>query len=134
MGSTSLCYQLFSPHGDTTMIMDPQGNPYITCRYDAFGNAIAGTGLYYGYTGKFERYTDETTQLVEMVREFDPTLGRFTSQDPLKGTPTDPQQRNRLCRQQPANQLRLIWILDGFLEFDVEQKYSSKISKYSTTV
>jgi hypothetical protein len=29
------------------------------------------------------------------VREYDPALGRFVSADPLKGDPTDPQQRNR---------------------------------------
>ncbi len=29
------------------------------------------------------------------IRQYDPSYGRFTSVDPLKGTPTDPQQRNR---------------------------------------
>jgi RHS repeat-associated protein len=29
------------------------------------------------------------------VREYDPALGRFISLDPLKGEPTEPQQRNR---------------------------------------
>ena len=92
----NLSYELYSPHGDTTMIMDSSGNPFFTARYDAFGNAISGAGLYYGYTGKYERYTDLSTGTTQMgVREYDPSLGRFISQDPLKGTPTDPQQRNR---------------------------------------
>ncbi|MHB8858388.1 MAG: DUF6531 domain-containing protein [Thermoleophilia bacterium] len=92
----NLSYQLYSPHGDTTMIMDSSGNPFFTARYDAFGDAISGAGLWYGYTGKYQRYSDSTTGTIEMgVREYDPSLGRFISQDPLKGTPTDPQQRNR---------------------------------------
>ncbi|MHB8858103.1 MAG: RHS repeat domain-containing protein [Thermoleophilia bacterium] len=92
----NLSYQLYSPHGDTTMIMDTSGNPFFTARYDAFGNAISGSGLWYGYTGKYQRYSDSSTGTIEMgVREYDPNLGRFISQDPLKGTPADPQQRNR---------------------------------------
>ncbi|MCL5883204.1 MAG: DUF6531 domain-containing protein [Actinobacteria bacterium] len=96
VSNPNLSYQLYSPHGDTTMIMDSSGNPFFTARYDAFGNAIQGAGLWYGYTGKYQRYSDSSTGTIEMgVREYDPSLGRFISQDPLKGTPTDPQQRNR---------------------------------------
>ena len=94
--SPFLCYQLYSPHGDTTLITDSSANPFYTARYDAFGNAISGAGLWFGYTGKYERYTDGTTGTVEMgVREYDPTIGRFISADPLKGNPSDPQTINR---------------------------------------
>ncbi|MHB0867465.1 MAG: DUF6531 domain-containing protein [Thermoleophilia bacterium] len=91
------CYHLFSPHGDTTMITDAQGGSIATTRYDSFGNTTGGvTGLWYGYTGRYERYSDGVTRAIEMgVREYEPVAGRFTSADPLKGTPTDPQQRNR---------------------------------------
>ncbi|MHB8859932.1 MAG: DUF6531 domain-containing protein [Thermoleophilia bacterium] len=96
VSNPNLSYQLFSPHGDTTMIMDTAGNPFFTARYDAFGDAISGSGLWYGYTGKYQRYSDSSTGTIEMgVREYDPSLGRFIAADPLKGTPTDPQQRNR---------------------------------------
>ncbi|MCL4472454.1 MAG: hypothetical protein M1539_04400 [Actinobacteria bacterium] len=96
VSNPNLSYQLYSPHGDTTMIMDTSGNPFFTARYDAFGDAISGAGLWYGYTGKYQRYSDSSTGTIEMgVREYDPSLGRFISQDPLKGTATDPQQRNR---------------------------------------
>ncbi|MHB9054463.1 MAG: RHS repeat-associated core domain-containing protein [Thermoleophilia bacterium] len=46
--------------------------------------------------GKWQREKDNSTGTIRMgVREYDPELGRFASADPLQGTPTDPQQRNR---------------------------------------
>jgi RHS repeat-associated protein len=89
-------YQLFNPHGDTSTITDVNGAIIYSSRYDSFGNAITGSALDYGYTGKWQRPQDLTTNTIQMgVREYDPALGRFTSADPLEGSPTDPQQRNR---------------------------------------
>ena len=77
------------------MITDATG-VILNNRYDAFGNTIAGPSINYGYTGKWQRYTDVTTGDIQMgVREYEPGLGRFVSADPLEGDANDPLQRNR---------------------------------------
>lgn len=89
-------YDLFNPHGDTSAITDQNGNIVDSFAYSAFGSATAGGPPAYGYTGKWERYSDPSTGLVMMgARDYDPSLGRFTSADPVPGNPTDPQQLNR---------------------------------------
>ncbi|MBI5871327.1 MAG: RHS repeat-associated core domain-containing protein [Actinobacteria bacterium] len=89
-------YHLYNPHGDTSALTDENGAVTASYRYDAFGNAINSASLTNGYTGKWQRDKDSVTGTIRMgAREYDPALGRFTSMDPLKGAPTDPQQRNR---------------------------------------
>ena len=89
-------YNLYNPHGDTAALTDTNGTVTGSYRYDSFGNAVGGTPPRYGYTGKWQRDSDSATSTIRMgVREYDPSLGRFTSADPLKGSITDPQQRNR---------------------------------------
>ena len=89
-------YYLFNPHGDTAAITDEAGTVTSTYRYDAFGNELNQNTPAYGYTGKWQRETDTTTGAIQMgARDYDPGLGRFTSADPLKGSPLNPQQRNR---------------------------------------
>ena len=89
-------YSLYNPHGDTAALTDQTGNITNTYRYDAFGGAISGENPRNGYTGKWQRDSDNATGTIRMgVREYDPALGRFVSADPLKGEITDPQQRNR---------------------------------------
>ncbi|MEK7816873.1 MAG: RHS repeat-associated core domain-containing protein, partial [Actinomycetota bacterium] len=89
-------YHLYNPHGDTAALTDQNGAVTQNYRYDAFGNATAGDSPRNGYTGKWQRDSDGATGTIRMgVREYDPSLGRFTSADPLKGSITDPQQRNR---------------------------------------
>jgi RHS repeat-associated protein len=89
-------YDLFNPHGDIAAITDTSGEVLYNASYDAFGNLMTEGALPYGYAGKFLRQNDRSADLIRMgVRDYDPALGRFISVDPLKGTPTDPQQRNR---------------------------------------
>jgi len=89
-------HDLYNPHGDTSALTDSSGNITSAFRYDSFGNPIGANSLTDGYAGKWQRDKDNVTGTIRMgVREYDPSLGRFISADPLKGTPTDPQQRNR---------------------------------------
>ncbi|MHB1002532.1 MAG: RHS repeat-associated core domain-containing protein, partial [Thermoleophilia bacterium] len=86
----------YNPHGDASALTDADGSVTQSYRYDAFGNELSANDTAYGYTGKWQRDYDSATGLIRMgVREYDPALGRFVSVDPLRGTPTDPQQRNR---------------------------------------
>ena len=89
-------YDLYNPHGDTSALTNASGAVTGTYRYDSFGNPIGANTLTDGYTGKWQRDKDNSTGTIRMgAREYDPASGRFTSADPLQGTPTDPQQRNR---------------------------------------
>ena len=75
-------YYLFSPHGDTAAIADEAGTVTSSYRYDAFGNELTSGSPEYGYTGKWQRETDNTTGAIQMgARDYDPGLGRFQSAD-----------------------------------------------------
>lgn len=94
--SPATSYDLFNPHGDTSAITDQNGNLTGNYRYDSFGNVISGSPPEDGYSGKWQRETDNSTGLIQMgAREYDPALGRFVSADPLMGEPTDSQQLSR---------------------------------------
>ena len=89
-------WDLYNPHGDTSALADQNGTVTDTYRYDAFGNAITTNSLTDGYTGKWQRDKDNSTGTIRMgVREYDPALGRFNSEDAQNGGITDPQKRNR---------------------------------------
>ncbi len=89
-------YYLYNPHGDTSATTDQNGNVTGTYRYDSFGNPIGTNNLTDAYAGKWQRNTDDATGLIKMgAREYDPTLGRFTSADPKSGELTAPLMRNR---------------------------------------
>ncbi|RJQ44179.1 MAG: RHS repeat-associated core domain-containing protein [Gaiellales bacterium] len=86
----------YNPHGDTSALTDDAGSVTATHRYDAFGNELRANDTSYGYTGKWQRDSDAATGLIRMgVRDYDPALGRFISTDSLRGSMSDPQQRNR---------------------------------------
>lgn len=55
-----------NPHGDSEAITDASGNVIYSSTYDAFGNAVTGGGLTYGYTGKFLRESDSATGYTRM--------------------------------------------------------------------
>jgi RHS repeat-associated protein len=124
-GSPSTGYQSYNPHGDTTLITGTEGQTYVDARYDAFGNTLDGFELSYGYTSKWQRIKDDQTLTIRMgVREYDPALGRFTSADPLKGDPNEPQQRNRYTYT--SNNPLTRYDLDG-RAYTVEDDYGRKV-------
>jgi RHS repeat-associated protein len=70
--------------GTITALADSTGALLATYTYDAFGNSTAATGSIgnpYRYTAR--EYDGETGLYYYRARYYDPTVGRFISQDPI---------------------------------------------------
>ncbi len=68
--------------GSAVAVSDSSGMTQGSVRYDAWGNAIAGSGgiPQFGYTG---REPDATGLIYYRARYYDPAAGRFTQRDPI---------------------------------------------------
>ena len=73
--------------GSTRELTDENGDVVATYNYDAFGNTIASTGTVenpFRFTGNVGYYWDEELQTYHILaRNYQPTTGRWTSQDPI---------------------------------------------------
>ena len=85
-------YFSYNAHGDTTNIIEKNAESTsfaVTAayEYDAFGGLVSGTGgeaesNAFRYNGQ---YTDEETGLIYLRnRYYDPSIGRFTQEDPVQ--------------------------------------------------
>jgi len=78
-------YYNFNGHGDTTSLMSASGTITVDYKYDAFGNQAApiqNDTNPFRYAGE---YTDSETGMIYLrARYYDPSLGRFISEDPIK--------------------------------------------------
>jgi RHS repeat-associated protein len=83
--------QLSNLHGDTiaTASLDPQATQLLDrFETDEYGNPrqAAGADKRYGWLGGKQRRTELASGVIQMgVRSYVPSLGRFTSVDPIKG-------------------------------------------------
>jgi len=76
-------YYLFDGLGSVVGLTDSGGNLVATYRYDPFGKTVASTGTVTNPWQFGGAYLDSYTGLYKMgLRYYDPTLGRFTQQDP----------------------------------------------------
>jgi RHS repeat-associated protein len=70
--------------GSTTSLSGTTGKPVATYVYDAFGNTTATEGIFnpFRYTGREQ--DPETGLYYYRARYYDPTIGRFLSEDPVR--------------------------------------------------
>ena len=84
------------PHSDVSYTTDLAGAVTSTQTYDPWGVVRTETGTTDTDLGYQSDPTDENTGLVDMgARHYLPELGRFLTQDPLRGEPTSPSSQNR---------------------------------------
>jgi RHS repeat-associated protein len=79
-------YHIFSDHlGSPRLILDPNRNVVEVINYDEFGNVTSDTApgtTPFGFAGGLY---DKDTGLVRFgARDYDPSVGRWTSKDPLR--------------------------------------------------
>ena len=104
-GSEEAYFYHYDVRGSTTAIVDPNGDAVKQYTYDEFGN-MEETGTFDNevtFTGSIK---DTSTGLQYMnARFYEPTTGRFISQDSYTGNPYDPwtQHLYSYCGNNPTN-------------------------------
>jgi RHS repeat-associated protein len=90
--------------GSTRNLTDPMETQTAAYSYDSFGNVINHTGTDATYTFSTKEQ-DGTGLYYFAARYYDPTLGRFATQDPAPANLYDPQSLNRYtyCANDPIN-------------------------------
>ena len=81
--SCNTCYYEQDALGSVTSLSNPTGAPANTCRYDSFGQPTASTGTLvnpFQYTAR--EFDSETGLYYYRARYYDPSFGRFLSEDP----------------------------------------------------
>ncbi|MBP2001376.1 RHS repeat-associated protein [Paenibacillus shirakamiensis] len=87
---TNISYYLYDGHGDVRALGDASQPLLNTYGYDAWGNVSQQSGIQknpYGYAGE---YTDSTGLQYLRARFYDPTIGRFLTEDTYTGEANDP--------------------------------------------
>ena len=75
----------YNRHGDVTELIDKVTGSSSAYDYDAYGNQqteIAGDDNPFRYSGEY--YDEETGFIYLRARYYDPTIGRFISEDPIR--------------------------------------------------
>ena len=91
--STSRQYYLDDGIGNILAVVDSTGNTVQAYSVDPYGNQVTGSNT---SNFKYEnQQTDSETGLYYLrARTYDPTLGSFTSRDPISGTLKNPQSQD----------------------------------------
>jgi RHS repeat-associated protein len=87
--SFGVTLSLTNLHGDVTAHASPSSTatgPTATYRSDEFGNPQSGAFVRFNYLGGKQRRTELASGVIQMgVRTYVPSVGRFTSTDPVPG-------------------------------------------------
>ena len=78
-------YYMYDPHGDVQGLVNASGTLTKTYEYDAFGNEINKSATDtnpFRYCGEY--YDTETDNIYLRHRYYSPSLGRFTTEDPIR--------------------------------------------------
>ncbi len=81
-------YYIFNAHGDVIHRVDTSRNVLKTYKYDTFGNEESPEPLDtnpFRYCGEY--FDRETGTYYLRARNYDPIIGRFTTEDPARSTP-----------------------------------------------
>lgn len=82
----SICWYVYDGLGSVVGEVDPLGNLTCSNEYDVYGNVRGRVGTAstaHGFVGSLGHLSDASTGLVYMrARYYDPSTGRFASQDP----------------------------------------------------
>ncbi len=79
-------FPLRDAHGDITTLADGEGGVASRQTYDPWGDQISGPSLEMGWLGAQQRRSDGATGLVQMgIRSYSPTMGSFSTEDPILG-------------------------------------------------
>ncbi|MFM1652571.1 RHS repeat domain-containing protein [Brevibacillus sp. B_LB10_24] len=89
-------YYLYNSHGDVDAITDVRGETLNRYEYDSWGNIVSQQEAMsnpFKYTG--EMYDNESKLYYLRARYYDPSVGRFISEDTYKGQVDNPLSLNR---------------------------------------
>ena len=78
-------YYIYNAHGDVMGLTDSAGNVVREYEYDAFGMEVSkdkNDTNPFRYCGEY--YDNETESIYLRARNYDPGMGRFTSEDPAR--------------------------------------------------
>jgi RHS repeat-associated protein len=92
--SSTLSYLYPNGHGDLAATADTSGNRTNNYTYDPFGSpneTVPSNTTTQRWTGSYDKQLDTTSNLIQMgARPYDPTLGRFTTTDPIDSGSLNP--------------------------------------------
>ncbi|MFS0567744.1 RHS repeat-associated core domain-containing protein, partial [Brevibacillus invocatus] len=89
-------YYGYNSHGDVIVISDENGHEINTYDYDAWGNIVSETeGMENPFKYSGEIYDEKTGLYYLRARYYDPSVGRFISEDTYKGQVDNPLSMNR---------------------------------------
>ncbi|MEJ8548091.1 RHS repeat-associated core domain-containing protein [Brevibacillus borstelensis] len=89
-------YYLYNSHGDVVKVVGENGEELNRYEYDTWGNITAKTeGMSNPFTYSGEVFDAETGYYYLRARYYDPTVGRFISEDTYKGQVDNPLTLNR---------------------------------------
>ena len=89
-------FPMVDGHGDVTAIVGAAAEVESRRSFDPWGDQLSGPSVEMGYLGAWERPSDPLSGLIQMgTRSYDPSLGRFTTEDPMLVTISAAQISNR---------------------------------------
>lgn len=126
-------YYIKDGHGSITGTADSSGNIKSSYAYDAFGNENSNNNDDSNPFGYNSEYLDRETGLIYLrARYYDPSIGRFISEDPIK----DGSNWYAFCNNNPVTFIDpsgMKFVFDDDYSENLFNKYSNIINKRSET-